>query len=310
MNKTYIATMGERFFMSKIAIATDSNSGITQAQGRELGIFVMPMPFYINDELFLEDITLSQEQFYQRLEEGADVKTTQPAPGDVLELWERILKDYDELVYIPMSSGLSSSCETAVMLAQDYSGRVQVVNNQRISVTLRQSALDAQALAAARDWGCRLLVVHTGFIPWVYYPEWFVEKSVEFWREFLPQVPEGMVLCLENVMEPSPQIPVDIIRQVDDPRLRLCLDVGHANAELSRTPVMEWVEVCRPYLRHLHLHNNAGGGDLHDPLKRGTIPVEQVLHALSREEHLTYTLETLQAEENVRWLLEKGFLTL
>lgn len=130
MNKTYIATMGERFFMSKIAIATDSNSGITQAQGRELGIFVMPMPFYINDELFLEDITLSQEQFYQRLEEGADVKTTQPAPGDVLELWDRILKDYDELVYIPMSSGLSSSCETAVMLAQDYGGRVQVVNNQ------------------------------------------------------------------------------------------------------------------------------------------------------------------------------------
>ena len=150
MNKTHIATMGERFFMSKIAIATDSNSGITQAQGRELGIFVMPMPFYINDELFLEDITLSQEQFYQRLEEGADVKTTQPAPGDVLELWERILKDYDELVYIPMSSGLSSSCETAVMLAQDYSGRVQVVNNQRISVTLRQSALDAQALARGR----------------------------------------------------------------------------------------------------------------------------------------------------------------
>ena len=137
MNKTHIATMGERFFMSKIAIATDSNSGITQAQGRELGIFVMPMPFYINDELFLEDITLSQEQFYQRLEEGADVKTTQPAPGDVLELWDRILKDYDELVYIPMSSGLSSSCETAVMLAQDYGGRVQVVNNQRISVTLR-----------------------------------------------------------------------------------------------------------------------------------------------------------------------------
>ena len=90
MNKTYIATMGERFFMSKIAIATDSNSGITQAQGRELGIFVMPMPFYINDELFLEDITLSQEQFYQRLEEGADVKTTQPAPGDVLDVLHKV----------------------------------------------------------------------------------------------------------------------------------------------------------------------------------------------------------------------------
>ena len=167
-----------------------------------------------------------------------------------------------------------------------------------------------QALAAAREWGCRLLVVHTGFIPTVYFSEWFVEKSVEFWREFLPQVPEDMVLCLENVMEPSPRIPVDIVHQVDDPRLRLCLDVGHANAELSHTPVMEWVEACGPYLRHLHLHNNAGGWDLHDPLERGTVPMEAVLRALAREGHLSYTLETLQAEENVRWLLEKGFLTL
>ena len=99
MNKTHIATMGERFFMSKIAIATVSNSGITQAQGRELGIFVMPMPFYINDELFLEDITLSQEQFYQRLEEGADVKTTQPAPGDVLELSCELVEQYGPVGY-------------------------------------------------------------------------------------------------------------------------------------------------------------------------------------------------------------------
>ena len=135
--------------MAKIAVATDSNSGITQAQGRELGIFVLPMPFYINDELFLEDITLSQEQFYHHLEADADVKTTQPAPGDVIELWEKILKDYDQVVYIPMSSGLSSSCETAEMLAQDYEGKVYVVNNQHISVTLRQSALDAMAMVKA-----------------------------------------------------------------------------------------------------------------------------------------------------------------
>ena len=135
--------------MSKIAIATDSNSGITQAQGKELGIFVLPMPFYINDELFLEDITLSQEQFYQRLEEGADVKTTQPSPGDVTDLWDKILQDYDQIVYIPMSSGLSSSCETAMMLAQDYEGKVFVVNNQRISVTQRQSVLDAKTMAQA-----------------------------------------------------------------------------------------------------------------------------------------------------------------
>ena len=138
-----------RLFMSKIAIATDSNSGITQAQGKELGIFVLPMPFYINDELFLEDITLSQEQFYQRLEEGADVKTTQPSPGDVTDLWDKILQEYDQIVYIPMSSGLSSSCETAMMLSQEYEGKVFVVNNQRISVTQRQAVLDAQVMAQA-----------------------------------------------------------------------------------------------------------------------------------------------------------------
>lgn len=165
-----------------------------------------------------------------------------------------------------------------------------------------------QALAAAKDWGCSLVVLHTGFIPTVYFPEWFVEKSVAFWTELLSEVPENMTLCLENVMEPSPQIPVDIVRGVDDPRLRLCLDVGHANAELSRTPVMDWVEACRPYLRHLHLHNNAGGWDLHDPLAKGTVPMGELLHALENEPHLTYTLETLQAEENVRWLTEEGFL--
>lgn len=135
--------------MSKIAIATDSNSGITQDQARQLGIFVLPMPFYINDELFLEDITLTQEQFYQRLAEDADVKTTQPAPGDVMEFWDKILKEYDQVIHIPMSSSLSSSCETAKMLAQDYDGRVEVVDNQRISLTQRQSALDALALVQA-----------------------------------------------------------------------------------------------------------------------------------------------------------------
>ena len=165
-----------------------------------------------------------------------------------------------------------------------------------------------QALAAARDWGCRVMIVHTGFIPLVYFPEWFVEKSVTFWQAFLREVPEDMTLCLENVMEPSPRIPVDIVRQVADPRLRLCLDVGHANTEVSRTPVMEWVEQCRPYLRHLHLHNNAGGWDLHDPLDRGTVPMEEVLRTLAGERHLSYTLETLQAEENVLWLQDQGFL--
>jgi len=135
--------------MPNIAIATDSNSGITQSRGKELGIFVLPMPFYINEELFLEDVTLTQAEFYRRLAEDADVKTTQPAPGDVMALWDKALEDHDQVVYIPMSSGLSSSCETAEMLSRDYDGRVQVVNNQRISATLRQSVENAMALAAA-----------------------------------------------------------------------------------------------------------------------------------------------------------------
>lgn len=133
--------------MSKIAIVTDSNSGITQADGEKLGVYVLPTPFYINDELFLEDITLTQEQFYQKLAEDADIKTSQPSPGDVMELWDNLLKEYDEIVHIPLSSGLSSSCETAIMLSADYDGKVQVVNNQRVSVTQRRSVLEAKELA-------------------------------------------------------------------------------------------------------------------------------------------------------------------
>lgn len=133
--------------MSKIAIVTDSNSGITQAQAKGLGVFVLPMPFMINDETFYEDITLTQDEFYQKLADDADVITSQPTPDAILTLWDKLLEEYDELVHIPMSSGLSGSCQSAIMLAQDYDNRVQVVNNQRISVTQRQSAIDAQLLA-------------------------------------------------------------------------------------------------------------------------------------------------------------------
>ena len=133
--------------MSRVAIVTDSNSGITQAAGRELGIFVLPMPFMINDETFYEDISLTQDEFYERLAAGANISTSQPSPESVIELWNKVLSEYDELVHIPMSSGLSGSCQSAVMLSEDFDGKVQVVNNQRISVTQRQSCLDALVLA-------------------------------------------------------------------------------------------------------------------------------------------------------------------
>lgn len=134
--------------MAKIAIITDSNSGITQKQGEELGIYVLPMPFTINEETYFEDINLDAEKFYQEQAAGADILTSQPSPEAVMGLWDKLLNEgYEEIVHIPMSSGLSGSCQSALMLAQDYDGKVQVVNNQRISVTQRQSAMDAKALA-------------------------------------------------------------------------------------------------------------------------------------------------------------------
>lgn len=134
--------------MSKVAIVTDSNSGITAREGEDRGIFVIPMPFYINEELFYEGIDLTQEQFYDKLQDDTiDIKTSMPMVGDVVDLWDKILESYDEIVYIPMSSGLSSSCETAIMLSQDYDGKIQVVNNQRISVTQKLSVYDAKHMA-------------------------------------------------------------------------------------------------------------------------------------------------------------------
>ncbi len=127
----------------KVAIVTDSNSGISQEMGEDLGIFVLPMPFYIDGELYFEGVDLTPEDFYAKQEDDADISTSQPSPGDVLNLWDKILKEYDEIVHIPMSSGLSSTCETAMALARDYDGRVIVVDNGRISITLRQSVMDA-----------------------------------------------------------------------------------------------------------------------------------------------------------------------
>ena len=133
--------------MNKVAIMTDSNSGITQKEAEVLRIRVLPMPFLIDGETFFEEISLTQEQFYERLAQDVDISTSQPSPEDVTKAWEEFLEENESIVYIPMSSGLSGSCQTAIMLADDYEGKVQVVDNQRISVTQRQSVLDAIELA-------------------------------------------------------------------------------------------------------------------------------------------------------------------
>ena len=131
---------------TRVKIVTDSNSGITQDQAKQLGVHVLPMPFIIDGQMYYEGVDLTHEEFFRRMEEGADITTSQPSPGEVTDFWDKLLEEYDAVVYIPMSSGLSGSCQTAMLLAEDYEGKVYVVNNQRISVTQMQSVLDARDL--------------------------------------------------------------------------------------------------------------------------------------------------------------------
>lgn len=166
-----------------------------------------------------------------------------------------------------------------------------------------------QTLAAAQKLGIRQVVLHGGFIPHVYFPEWYVEQSVLFWRDFLQEVPPDFVLALENVMEPSPDTLVSIAAGVDDPRLGLCLDVGHANTCVSRTPPLDWIAPMAPYLRHVHLHNNRGQDDLHAPLDEGTVPMGEIIGAvLEQAPRATFTIENQDALPSLRWLAQQGYI--
>ena len=133
--------------MPRVAVMTDSNSGITQDMAKDMGINVVPMPFTIDGTTYYEDVNLTREEFFQMMADGKDIQTSQPSPGDLMSLWDKSLEKYDQIVYIPMSSGLSSSCQNARMIANDYNGKVVVVNNQRISVTQKRSVQDAIELA-------------------------------------------------------------------------------------------------------------------------------------------------------------------
>lgn len=133
----------------KTAIVTDSNSGITQSMAKEMGVYVVPMPVLIDGEQYFEDISLTQEQFYEKLKSDAQVSTSQPSAFDVGELWTKLLNEYDKIIHIPMSSGLSETCHTLAHLAEtEYAGKVYVIDNQRISITMRQSVTDAQRMLA------------------------------------------------------------------------------------------------------------------------------------------------------------------
>lgn len=162
-----------------------------------------------------------------------------------------------------------------------------------------------QAINLAKRYGAEKVVIHGGFNPWIYFPVWYVEQSILFWKDFLKEDP-GVKLVLENVLETEPDWLLDIVKGVDDPRLQMCLDIGHVNA-YSKVPVMDWLETCAPYISHFHVHNNDGTRDQHNPLNEGSIPMKELL--LRIEElcpDATVTLELMKAGPSVRWLWEES----
>ena len=161
-----------------------------------------------------------------------------------------------------------------------------------------------QAMELAAEYDCKKLVIRGGYVTNVYFPAWYTHQSVCFWREFLETAPEDVTIFLENVLEEEPQMLLDILRQVKDPRLRMCLDVGHAHV-YSKIPVMEWLEACAPWIGHFHIHNNDGSRDSHCPLDQGTIPMEKLLGRIEQLcPQASLTLELAEAESSVRNLLE------
>lgn len=164
-----------------------------------------------------------------------------------------------------------------------------------------------QAAALAKRYGAEKMVVHSGFIPLVYYPEWFAPQSAAFWREFLNDV-DGLTLCVENVMETSPDALRQVAEQVNDPRLRICFDVGHAFCQSGE--LAPWLDALAPYSSHVHLHNNHGSSDEHLGLPDGTLDMAAVIRQLEAlAPQATYTLEVRSARASVEWLLKEGLLS-
>ena len=164
-----------------------------------------------------------------------------------------------------------------------------------------------QATDLATRYGSRKVIIHGGYNPRIYFPVWYVKQSVLFWQDFLRDDP-GVEIVLENVLEDDPRWLLDIVADVDDPRLRLCLDIGHVNA-YSSVPLTDWLKLWAPYLSHLHIHNNDGSRDAHNALNEGTIPIKELL---LQAQHLcpdaTYTLELMNDAPSVVWLQENDLI--
>lgn len=256
--------------MKKIAVVTDSNSGITQEEAQKAGLFVLPMPFTIDGNEYFEGINLTQEQFYEKLKGDADIATSQPSPHAILKLWDEILKDYDEIVHIPMSSGLSGSCQTAAALAADYEGRVFVIDNHRISVTQRRSVDMALSMAAEGKDGSEIkeYLEKTGKDASIYITVATL-KYLKKGGRITPAVAAiGTMLRLKPVltiqgekldscakartMHQAKQLMIDHIREDIETRFggvdahRIHMDIAHTNNEAEALKFREEVEAAFP----------------------------------------------------------------
>ena len=161
-----------------------------------------------------------------------------------------------------------------------------------------------QAIALAKRYGSKKVIIHGGYNPWIYFPIWYTEQSVLFWKDFLKEDP-GVEIVLENVLETEPQWLLDIVKGVDDERLKLCLDVGHVNA-YSGIPVAEWMKAWAPWISHFHIHNNDGTADQHRSLTDGTIPMKELLGQMEELcPDATLTLELMKADVSTKWLMEE-----
>lgn len=178
----------------------------------------------------------------------------------------------------------------------------------RIYEVARQRYREAAELAAS--YGAKRMVVHSGYVPLVYFKEYFHERSVVFWRELLDDLPSDFMLLLENVLEDGPQLLTGIAREIDDPRFRLCLDVGHAGTIVSDTPICEWVSTCAPYLGHMHIHNNYRQYDNHNPPEDGLVDVKGALDDALRlsAAEITVTIESIKSLPTAQWLENNGFM--
>lgn len=165
-----------------------------------------------------------------------------------------------------------------------------------------------QAIRLAKRYGAEKVVIHAGYNPRLYYPIWYTEQSVIFWKEFMKQVPEGITICLENVFEEEIAMFLDILKQVDDSRLKICLDIGHVNA-YSEIPATQWIKECAPYISHFHMHNNGGTVDSHDNLQRGSMDMRELLMQIEQFcPDATMTIETTDAKSSLEWLLDEKFI--